>query len=131
MVINFDLKKVHIVIEYSISNNLLHDVKISKDLRLLFDTKLSFNSHNVAIKINNDIKSLGFIKRTYNSFQCSIAFKTFFCSLVRSKLECCALIWSNNTVGLCSTLEEIQNNFLRYITFKFKIKCLFPWILYI
>jgi len=65
---------------------------------------------------------LVFTKRTCKSFRCPIALKTLYCSLVRSKLKYCALIWSNNTIGHCSVLEKIQNNFLMCIALKFEIK---------
>jgi len=50
MVMNFYFKKIPVIFEYSISNNILHSVKISKDLGVLFDSKLSFNSHTMTIK---------------------------------------------------------------------------------
>jgi len=52
-------EKISTVCEYSISNNLLHYVEISKNLGVLFDSKLSFNSHTMTIK-NNAMKSLSF-----------------------------------------------------------------------
>jgi hypothetical protein len=50
-----------------------------------------------------------------------IPLKMLYCSLVRSHLEYCYLIWINNTSKQNSSLESVQNNFLRFISFKFNI----------
>jgi len=70
---------------------------------------------------NKAMRNLGFIKRTCGSFIDPIPLKILYCSLVRSHLEYRPLIWINNTSKQNSSLESVQNNFLRFISFKFNI----------
>jgi len=70
---------------------------------------------------NKAMRNLCFIKRTCGSFIDPIPLKILYCSLIRSHLEYCPLIWINNTTKQNSSLESIQNNFLRFISFKFNI----------
>jgi len=44
-----------------------------------------------------------------------------YCSLVRSHLEYCHLIWINNTEKQNNSIELVQNKFSRFISFKFNI----------
>jgi hypothetical protein len=70
---------------------------------------------------NKAFCNLGFIKRTYAGFSDPIPLKILYISLVRSNLKYCPLIWINNTSKQVLTLESVQNNFLRFISFKFNI----------
>jgi len=70
---------------------------------------------------NKAFRNLGFIKRTYAVFSDPILLKIIYFYLVRSNLEYCPLIWINSTSKQALTLESVQNNFLRFISFKFNI----------
>lgn len=59
-------------IKHILTHQYIHTLK---DLRVLFDSKLFFKSHIMAIK-NNAMKPLGFIKQSCNFFHYSIALKT-------------------------------------------------------
>jgi len=67
------------------------------------------------------MRILGFIKRLCKDFRDTFALKILYCSLVRSNLEYCLLIWINNTSKQNDTIEAVQNNFLRFMSFKFNI----------
>jgi hypothetical protein len=67
------------------------------------------------------MRILGFIKHTCSSFSDPIPLKLLYCSLVRSNLEYCSLVWLNNTLKQIKMLESVQNNFLRFVSFKFNI----------
>jgi hypothetical protein len=67
------------------------------------------------------MRNLGFIKRTCRSFSDPLPLKVLFYALVRSNLEYCPLIWTNNTSKQINAIELVQNNFLRFISFKFSI----------
>jgi len=70
---------------------------------------------------NKAFRNLRFIKRTCAAFSDHIPLKILYISLVRSNLEYCPLIWFNNTSKQALTLESVQNNFLRFISFKFNM----------
>ena len=70
---------------------------------------------------NKAFCNLGFIKRTCGTFSDPVFLKILYHSVVRSNLEYCPLIWINNTSKQNIMLESVQNNFLRFISFKFNI----------
>ena len=61
------------------------------------------------------MRVLGFIKRSCNDFHDPSVLKLLYCSLVRSNLEYCPLIWINNTQKQNEMIDSVQNNFLRYV----------------
>lgn len=91
-----------------------------KDLGILFDSKLKFDSHisNIFIRSN---KILGFIQRNCGDFTEKDAFKSIYCSLVRSICEYGSIIWSPYQTSYKLKLEKIQQKFLRFISFKCSI----------
>lgn len=116
----FYLIKNPIKFLYTISASNIELVNQFKDLGVIFDPKLNFSLHTEMIK-NKAFRNLGFIKRACGSFSDPDALKILYCSLVRSNLEYCHLIWINNTLKQNLMLESVQNNFLRFISFKFNI----------
>lgn len=83
--ISFGRKQNPIVFQYQINNNNLEVSSEIKDLGILLDHKLTFNSHIEAIT-SRALKILGFVSR--QSYEFSIpTFKLLYCSLVRSILE--------------------------------------------
>lgn len=68
---------------------------------------------------------LDFIQRTCRSFVDLTALKMHYCSFVRSNLESCSTIWTNNILTQNETIECIniiyKQNCLRLIQFKFNI----------
>lgn len=117
---HFYLIKNPINFQYHISDSKIELVSDFKDLGIILDTKLNFSLHSEMIK-NKAMRNLGFIKRTCGSFSDPIPLKLLYCSLVRSHLEYCPLVWLNNTLKQNQMLESVQNNFLRFISFKFNI----------
>lgn len=115
--VQFD-KKNTIIFNYSIFGLPLPLVSNKKDLGVIFDSKLNFSHHTQMIK-NKTMRNLGFIKITCHSFNDPTALKTLVRSLVRSNLEYCLLIWSNKTLKQNETIESVQNDYLRFIAFKF------------
>lgn len=67
------------------------------------------------------MRNLGFIKRNCRQFSDPLSLKVLFCALVRSNLEYCPLIWTNNTHKQIDAIESVQNNFLRFISLNFNI----------
>jgi len=116
----FSLSKNVINYNYHISGTDIELLTNFKNLCVIFDSKLHFSAHIEMIK-NKAMCNLGFIKRTCGSFRDPLSLNVLFCALVRSNLEYCPLIWTNNTSKQIDAIESVQNNFLRFISFKFNI----------
>ncbi|KAF0690727.1 zinc finger MYM-type protein 1-like, partial [Aphis craccivora] len=91
------------------------------DLGITFDSKLCFNKHIDNIT-NKAFKNLGFIIRTCTHFNNLNAFKNLYFAFVRFQLEYASLIWSSNNIEVNQILDAVQNRFLRFLAFKFKIE---------
>lgn len=116
----FNLIKNPFIFNYSISNSNLELVSNFKDLGIIFDSELNFSYHTEFIK-NKAMRILGFIKRSCKDFCDPFALKIRYCSLVCSNLDYCPLIWINNTSKQNYSIEAVQNNFLRFMSFKCNI----------
>ena len=69
------------------------EVKEFKGLGILTDSSLSWNAHidMITAKAN---RMLGLIKRTCKDLKDTTTLKTLCCSLVRSNLAYCSVVWS-------------------------------------
>ena len=67
------------------------------------------------------MRILGFIKRSCKDFYDPFTLRILYSSLVRSNLQYCPLIWINNTSKQDEIIESVQNNFLRFMSFKCNI----------
>ena len=67
---------------------------------------LTWNSHidRAVCKAN---KLLGLIKRAFKGL-CDVTLKTLYCSLVRSQLEYCSVVWFPNTKKNIDKIELVQ-----------------------
>ena len=74
------------------SDTILEEAKEFKDLGILTNNGLSWNSHidMITAKAN---RMLGLIKRTCMDLKDESTLKTLYCSLVRSNLEYCSVVW--------------------------------------
>lgn len=100
-------------VSYRIGNNVIKTVDEIEDLGILFDSKLTFNSH-VDKLIPKAYSTLAFIKRNCKDFSDPYTLKLLFTSFVRSKLEYGALIWSPHYDVHISRIERIQRRFINY-----------------
>lgn len=57
---------------------------------------------------------LGFVKRQSREFLCPYVTKALYCSLVRSTLEYCSVVWSPKTLTDRNRIESIQRKFLLF-----------------
>ena len=64
------------------------------------------------------MKMLGFILRICKDFDNIQTLKHLYYSLVRTKLEYCSLAWFPYYRYQCTSLENIQRKFLKYLYFK-------------
>ncbi|KAF0761870.1 Uncharacterized protein FWK35_00019659 [Aphis craccivora] len=91
----------------------MFNVKIST--YMIHDTYFKLHTNNI---IKKSSSKLGFIKRTCKDFHDAHALKLLYFSLVRSQLEYANLIWHTNSITQNKDLSQIQNNFLRFLSFQ-------------
>lgn len=99
--------------EYTFNNgqHVFQRVEMHRDLGLIFDSKLTFEPHRNAV-IASAQATLWFIKRTLkNKFSINAA-KILYCSLIRSKLEYCCIVWNVYQNCHIDRIESIQKLFL-------------------
>ena len=107
-------------LEYSINSIAIDRVSSISDLGVVFDRELSFNLHidNIILK---SLRMLGFIKRTTKHINDTKALTCLYNSLVRSILEYCSVIWSPRYACHMARVEKVQNRFVKYLLFKFRV----------
>ena len=107
-------KQVPFTNRVQLSDTVLEEVKEFKDLGILTNNGLSWNSHidMITAKAN---RMLGLIKRTCMDLKDECTLKTLYCSLVRSNLEYCSVVWCPFTKRNVNKLERIQRRATRFI----------------
>ena len=91
------------------------EVKEFKDLGILTNNSVSWNSYidMITAKAN---RMLGLIiKRTCMDLKDESTLKSLYCSLVRSNLEYCSVVWCPFTKRNVNKLERIQHRASRFI----------------
>ena len=81
----------HIIYNYNIDKILINRNFEYKDLGVIFDVKLTFNSH-IDYITSRAYSMIGFIKRNSREFNDPFTFKTLYVSFVRSIFEYCSII---------------------------------------
>lgn len=92
-------------------DTVLKEIKEFKDLGILTDCSLSWNSYIDMITARAN-RMLGLIKRTCQDLKDTATLKTLYCSLVRSNNYClkyCLVAWSPFTKRNIDKLERIQH----------------------
>ena len=92
----------------------LEEVMEFKDLEVLTNNSLSWNSHidMVSAKAN---KMPGLIKSICKDLKDTTNLKTLYCSLDRSNLEYCSAVWSPFTQRNIDKLERIQRRVTKFV----------------
>lgn len=116
-VMSFSRSANFLKFKYKINNIPITRVNKIKDLGVFFDCALSFNYHVDNI-ISSASKMMGLIFRQAAHFKNIETYKTLFGTLVRSRLECNAVVWNSIQITLEDALERVQKRFLRYLYFK-------------
>ena len=104
-----------LIFQYSIGYENLKICNEVRDLGILFNTKLSFNSH-IQMITSKALKTLGYINRL--SRELSVGSFKMLCALVRSILEFGSVVWNPQYEVLIYSLERVQNKFLRSVAFR-------------
>ena len=83
------------------------------DLGVLLTSKLNLNRH-VDFITAKAASLLGLLKRFARAFQDLSVLKTLYCSLVRSRLEYAAVVWSPYHTTYSDRLESVQKQYLKF-----------------
>ena len=101
---SFARRKTFVEYKYHIDDDKLEQISCVRDLGVILDRSLSFDSHIDRI-CSSCHSILGFIKRRAREFDISLT-KMLYCSLVRSKLEYASIVWSPYTSGKIGNVES-------------------------
>lgn len=103
-----------ISLQYSINQDPIARTLNTKDLGVLFDSKLTFHDHmrNLAAEC---FKRLGFVNRTCKDFTNIQAITLLYNALIRSKIEASSMIWNPHEKVYTLMLEKVQKRFLRFL----------------
>lgn len=116
-VVSFSRKEKPIHFDYTVGSSILDRCNEIKDLGVYFDYQLTFSKHVTQI-VSSANKMLGFIMRNSKQFSNIHTLKTLFFTLVRSRLEYCALIWMPYYNCYKYLIENVQRKFMKYLWFK-------------
>ena len=107
-------KKLPFRSDLQLNNNTLEETSEFCDLGLVTTSMLSWNAHvgKISSKAN---KILGLIKRTCRGLPDVTTLRTLYCTLVRSQLEYCTVVWSPYTARNVDKLEMIQRRATKFI----------------
>ena len=112
-VITFTRKNQPLSFDYRLNGVPLQRVDHVKDLGVILDTKLTFKQH-ISFIIAKASRQMGLIirmTRDFKNIQCLVA---LYCSLVRSSLEYCSVVWIPYYNNAIHRIESIQRRFVRY-----------------
>ena len=86
------MKKQPFISNFTLKGSVLEEVDGFRDLGLLTNHHLSWNSHidTITSKAN---RILGLIKRTCRGWKHTETLKTLYCTLVRSQVEYGSVVW--------------------------------------
>ncbi|CAB3227417.1 unnamed protein product [Arctia plantaginis] len=114
VIISFSRARSPVVHNYNIDGTPLTRVTEVRDLGVNFTTALTFRNHITKI-CKKAYRNLGFILRTVQQFTNISAVIALYNALVRSQLECNAVIWAPHESKYRLMVERVHNKFLRYL----------------
>lgn len=103
--------------DYTLCGASLPDSEAVRDLGVVVDRRLSFNSH-IDQLVSSALKTLGFVTRVTSEFANIASRIAIYNSLVRSKLLYAAPVWFPNYNVHVSRLELVQRRFLKTLSYK-------------
>lgn len=101
-----------IFMEFYVMNRRINQVNEILDLGVIFDSKLTFNSH-IDYIIPKAYAVMAFINRHSKEFDDPYVKKILYSSFVRSKLEYALIVWNPTTSVKINRVERIQKKFLK------------------
>lgn len=112
-------RKTHdIFFPYSYHGELLSRVSELRDLGVVFDSTLRFDTHVIKV-VQSALRTLGAVSRITKEFKSPSAFFTLYCSLVRSQLEYASVVWNGISKTNSSSVERVQNKFISIFKYRY------------
>lgn len=103
---------------YSVRSDVLCRSSEVRDLGVLFDSSLRFDSHVARIS-TCALRALGIVCRTTRVFKNTTTFVTLYRSLTRSQLEYASPVWNGSCKTTLLRLERVQNKFLSIYRYRY------------
>jgi hypothetical protein len=100
---------------YTLNGTALDHIGTFKDIGVVIDKTLCFNSH-VASIVNKSKRLCGFVKRSLGNDAPSNVKLQLYKSLCRSNLEYSSQVWSPHSKQCVRSIESVQRGMTRYIT---------------
>ena len=91
----------------------LETVAIEKDLGVMVDNNLSFQTH-IEMKVKNANKLVGLLRRSFTHLDGKM-FKQLFISIVRPHLEYCASVWNPYLKKNIELIENVQRRATKHV----------------
>lgn len=117
--VTFSRKKQNIHFNYSLKDHNLQTADKIRDLGVIHDSKLLFDSHVDNI-VQRASRSLGFIMRSSKDFKNAKTLKILYCTYVRSSLEYASQVWNPRYNIYIKRIEAIQKKFIRFLNYRVK-----------
>ena len=114
--ISYTNKHDPIKCKYQLTNNTIKELTSTKDLGVIFDSKLSFNQHINSV-YTKAYRSLGFIHHRSKEFQNSSTLIYLYKTLTLPILEYASTVWNPYQQNHRFLLEKIQKKFTKSILF--------------
>lgn len=118
-IVTFTRSNRPILFNYSLKGINLQRSSVVRDLGVIHDSKLLFNTHVDDI-VSRAYKALGFVMRSSADFTDVKTLKILYCTYVRSKLEYASQIWSPAYATYILRIEALQKKFMRFICHRLK-----------
>ena len=112
--ITFSRARSPICHNYEVDGVTMARVREVRDLGVRLTTDLSFREH-ILNCCKKAYRNLGFLIRTVNGFTNTRAIIALYNALVRSHLECNAVVWAPHETKYIKMVERIQNKYVRYL----------------
>jgi hypothetical protein len=116
-VITFTRKKDPILYSYSLCGGTLARQHSMRDLGVIIDSKLTFNSHIDHI-LNKSYRQLGFILRVAKPFKRPLTYRLLYNSYVRSRLEFASVVWNPCYTVHKVRIERVQKKCIKTMEFR-------------
>nr|CAI5854974.1 unnamed protein product [Callosobruchus analis] len=113
-VVSYTRRKIYHVYNYNINGSALERCSTVKDLGVLYDEKLTFNSH-ISQKVSEALRSYGFLVRNCRQFYNIRPLKMLYFTYVHTKLEYASLIWSPYYKCHIGEIEKVQRKFMKFL----------------
>lgn len=99
---------------YIVDNNVLKRVNDCMEIGVLFDSKISFDSHigNIVCEAN---RAVGFVLRNCKEFLNILAIRSVYLNLVNTKLKYCVLVYVKYITALQSVKKILKFSHLKKI----------------